>query len=46
MPEVLHNLNLCQSADVVSRDGLTLRFSINPKTRTSSLEDLSVNPPR
>jgi hypothetical protein len=44
-PEILHRLNLCQSAEVNNRRGQVLRFSIDPRTRTLSLEDPSRPPP-
>lgn len=46
LPEVLHSLNIRQSADVISQNGLSLRFSINAMTRTTSIEDLTIRSPK
>ncbi len=43
--EILHRLNLSQSAEVSNRRGQVLRFSHDPKTRTLRLDDPSRPPP-
>jgi hypothetical protein len=43
-PEIVHRLNLCQSAEVTNRQGLPLRFSTDPKSRTIRIDDLSAPP--
>lgn len=38
IPEIVHDLNLRQSAEVTNRNGLALRFSVNPQKRSISIE--------
>ncbi len=44
VPEILHRLNVGQSAEVTNRKGRLLRFSVNPKERTTSIEDTGPSP--
>jgi hypothetical protein len=41
LPEMLHDLNVCQSVEVTNLKGAALRVSVDPKGRTIQLEDLS-----
>jgi hypothetical protein len=44
-PEILHCLNIAQSAEVTNRRGKVLRFSMDPKERMIRLGDPSDCPP-
>lgn len=41
IPEIVQQLNICQSAPVRSRQGKSLRFAVDPKERTLRIEELS-----
>jgi len=38
LPEILHRLTVAQSAELTNRKGMRLRFWIDPKKRTTSIE--------
>jgi hypothetical protein len=41
IPELLHQLNLCQSASCLSQENLQLRLSMRPKERNLSVEPVA-----
>jgi hypothetical protein len=45
VPEILHRLNIGQSAEVTNLRGKVLRFSMDPKERSIRLDDPSRCPP-